>query len=247
MPARPRHGDEHRSTARGIPQGDPPFYLSYHWLRAGPGSRRRVRRDANGVRPSRLSRAQPSPCRPACAPLGQPGRYRLMWDVVQEGRLWFSTEPGATLAVSQVTVVGPAGARGIRAVGRTAAAASDGAARAAAPVASGRPDVCGAPASWRRSRQLPPAVRRLCGPHESRPAHAQQQHVPRDPRRQWCRWRPGVRLAGVVDRATACVPACAKRRPIDRSSRTSAWRSPSWRSACTVRSIPFLVSRPRTP
>jgi len=35
------------------------------------------------------------------------GRYRLGWDVVQEGRLWFSTEPGSRLALSSVMVSGP--------------------------------------------------------------------------------------------------------------------------------------------
>ena len=38
----------------------------------------------------------------------QPGRYRLEWDIVQEGRLWFSTEPGATRLLSPVTVTGTA-------------------------------------------------------------------------------------------------------------------------------------------
>jgi O-antigen ligase len=32
------------------------------------------------------------------------GRYTLGWDIVQEGRLWFSTEPGARLAQTSVTV-----------------------------------------------------------------------------------------------------------------------------------------------
>ena len=38
----------------------------------------------------------------------QPGRYRLEWDLVQEGRLWFSTEPGAVRAISPATVSGDA-------------------------------------------------------------------------------------------------------------------------------------------
>src|SRR5207247_7192871 len=38
----------------------------------------------------------------------QPGRYRIEWDVVQEGRLWFSTEPAAAHLMSHVTVVGDA-------------------------------------------------------------------------------------------------------------------------------------------
>jgi hypothetical protein len=94
-------------------QGDPPFYLSYHWLEpeldrvvAFEGTRTAFDRP---VTPGATATVQAS-----VWPPGQPGRYRLMWDVVQEGRLWFSTEPGATLAFSQATVVGPAGAHGIQ-------------------------------------------------------------------------------------------------------------------------------------
>ena len=36
----------------------------------------------------------------------QPGRYRLEWDLVQEGRLWFSTEPGAIRTLSRAIVAG---------------------------------------------------------------------------------------------------------------------------------------------
>jgi O-antigen ligase len=37
----------------------------------------------------------------------QPGEYRLMWDVEQEHRLWFSTEPGAEHVYTVATVSGP--------------------------------------------------------------------------------------------------------------------------------------------
>src|SRR5262249_20383895 len=38
-----------------------------------------------------------------------PGEYQLAWDLVQEGRLWFSTEPGApTSTISRAVVRGPA-------------------------------------------------------------------------------------------------------------------------------------------
>ncbi len=36
----------------------------------------------------------------------QPGPYRLEWDLVQEGRLWFSTEPGAARVMSHAIVAG---------------------------------------------------------------------------------------------------------------------------------------------
>ncbi len=38
----------------------------------------------------------------------EPGDYRLMWDVEQEHRLWFSTEPDAPLYVTRAAVSGPA-------------------------------------------------------------------------------------------------------------------------------------------
>jgi hypothetical protein len=36
----------------------------------------------------------------------RPGRYRLEWDLVQEGRLWFSTEPAAVRRISSAVVSG---------------------------------------------------------------------------------------------------------------------------------------------
>lgn len=38
---------------------------------------------------------------------GRPGTFRLMWDIEQQKRLWFSTEPEADLTFSAGTVVGP--------------------------------------------------------------------------------------------------------------------------------------------
>jgi hypothetical protein len=85
---------------------NPPVYLSYHWLL--PDGNRVVA--FNGVRTS-----FPVPVPPGMtvslqaqvrAPR-QPGRYRLEWDLVEEDRLWFSTEPGAGAAVfSAATVTG---------------------------------------------------------------------------------------------------------------------------------------------
>jgi O-antigen ligase len=41
-------------------------------------------------------------------PPRHPGHYRLEWDLVQEGRLWFSTEPGAVRQMSRAAVIGAA-------------------------------------------------------------------------------------------------------------------------------------------
>jgi O-Antigen ligase len=88
-------------------RAEPPLMLSYHWLPI----------DANYFITFEGERTEfPAPVAPGAtvallasvrAPR-QPGRYRLEWDIVQEGRLWFSTEPGATRLLSPVTVTGTA-------------------------------------------------------------------------------------------------------------------------------------------
>jgi O-Antigen ligase len=85
----------------------PPITLSYHWL-GEDGDRfvafENVRTPfADIVEPDATVRLN-VPVRPP----RQPGRYRLEWDLVQEGRLWFSTEPGASRQMSGVTITGGA-------------------------------------------------------------------------------------------------------------------------------------------
>jgi O-antigen ligase/polysaccharide polymerase Wzy-like membrane protein len=87
-------------------RADPPIYFSYHWLLS----------DADrvvvfeGVRTPFDSPVAPQTTRSVDAvvrvPL-RPGQYRLAWDVVEEGRLWFSTEPGGILTSTRVAVSGP--------------------------------------------------------------------------------------------------------------------------------------------
>lgn len=84
-----------------------PFRLSYHWLSADQdhvlsweGLRTAFPQPvAPGETVSLLARVE--------APR-HPGEYRLMWDVEQEDRLWFSTEPDALWFVSRATVSGAA-------------------------------------------------------------------------------------------------------------------------------------------
>lgn len=85
----------------------PPVLLSYHWLAADDnrfvtfeGERTPL---GGPVRPG----ATVSVDMQVRAPR-QPGPYRLEWDLVQEGRLWFSTEPGAVHMISRATVTGGA-------------------------------------------------------------------------------------------------------------------------------------------
>jgi hypothetical protein len=84
---------------------DPPYFLSYHWLHAD--GRRVV--TFNGVRTRFVAPVPPGGTVDVDAQVRaprEPGQYRLAWDVVQEGQLWFSTEPGSTTTLSSATVSG---------------------------------------------------------------------------------------------------------------------------------------------
>jgi O-antigen ligase/polysaccharide polymerase Wzy-like membrane protein len=83
----------------------PPILVSYHWLRAaGDGFV-----SFEGARTPFAAPVEPGASVTIDArvhPPRQPGRYRIEWDLVQEGQLWFSTEPGATRHLSPALVVG---------------------------------------------------------------------------------------------------------------------------------------------
>jgi O-antigen ligase len=88
----------------------PPFYLSYHWLEAA--SDRVVAFEGTRTAfPTPVSPGDTTTVRTIVRAPRHPGGYRIGWDIVQEGRLWFSTEPGATLTMSRATVAGSAGGR----------------------------------------------------------------------------------------------------------------------------------------
>ena len=83
---------------------DPPFMLSYHWLTESGD--RVVQFD--GQRTGFPKAVAPGDTVTLLATVRapeRPGRYRLMWDIVQEQRLWFSTERSPT-AVTPVEVAG---------------------------------------------------------------------------------------------------------------------------------------------
>lgn len=87
------------------PDGDPPFFLSYHWLEADTD--RVVLFD--GLRSAFIDPVPPGATATLEADVEAPsraGRYRLTWDVVHEQRLWFSTE-GSPSAITMVEVDGP--------------------------------------------------------------------------------------------------------------------------------------------
>jgi hypothetical protein len=86
---------------------NPPILLSYHWLGAA-GDRFVVFEGARTPLPRPTDPTETVVVRARVRPPRQPGRYRLEWDLVQEGRLWFSTEPGALHQMSRVSLTGDA-------------------------------------------------------------------------------------------------------------------------------------------
>jgi hypothetical protein len=87
------------------PDARPPFHVSYHWF--NDDYTRVVRYD--GLRTPLRRRVRPGESLRVLVQVQVPkqdGQFLLGWDVVQEGRLWFSTEPGSRTALSSVTVSG---------------------------------------------------------------------------------------------------------------------------------------------
>ena len=83
----------------------PPLLVSYHWLTAA-GDRFVTFEGERTPFPDRVLPDATATVAVRVRAPRQPGRYRLEWDLVQEGRLWFSTEPGAVRTMSIVTVTG---------------------------------------------------------------------------------------------------------------------------------------------
>jgi hypothetical protein len=82
-----------------------PFKLSYHWIESR--STRVVQFD--GARTPMPADIEPGARVPVVMQVRlprAPGDYRIAWDVVQEGRLWFSTEPGAAVTLTAASVAG---------------------------------------------------------------------------------------------------------------------------------------------
>ncbi len=83
-----------------------PIYFSYHWLPID-GDRFVTFEGARTPFPNPVAPGATIALDARVRAPDRPGRYRLEWDVVQEGRLWFSTEPGASrmFAVADVSGV----------------------------------------------------------------------------------------------------------------------------------------------
>ena len=96
-------------TNKGRSSWDPaapaPFLLSYHWL-AAEGEQVV---DFEGLRTAFPDVVAPGATVAVEARVkapSVPGRYRLLWDVVLERRLWFSSDPNAERFFSSATVTG---------------------------------------------------------------------------------------------------------------------------------------------
>ncbi len=90
---------------------DPPFYLSYHWL-ALDGKRVVSYEGARTPFDHPIAPGESADLLANVRAPDHPGQYRLAWDVVQEGQLWFSTEVGSETTYSTAVIEGePADAR----------------------------------------------------------------------------------------------------------------------------------------
>jgi hypothetical protein len=91
------------------PDASPPFRVSYHWLLADDD--RVVAPWEGGMRTLFPRPVLPDQSVSLVAQVkapSQPGLYHLLWDIEEERRRWFSSEPGATLFMSRASVSGPA-------------------------------------------------------------------------------------------------------------------------------------------
>ena len=87
---------------------DPPILLAYHWLAAD--SDRVVAYEGTRTEfPAPVGEGDTVAVSARLHAPRQAGSYRIAWDVVQEQRLWFTTEPGAIASVSYAVVRGVAG------------------------------------------------------------------------------------------------------------------------------------------
>jgi O-antigen ligase len=85
----------------------PPILISYHWLPAEGDAFVAFEGDRTPF-PSAVAPGDTATIDAVVRAPDRPGDYRLEWDLVQEGRLWFSTEPGAVRVMSRAAVLGDA-------------------------------------------------------------------------------------------------------------------------------------------
>lgn len=86
------------------PEDTAPFRASYHWF-AGDSDRVIQYDGARTELPGAVPPGETVELDMQVRAPEKPGTYRLAWDVVQEHRLWFSTEVGATPSWTKVRVI----------------------------------------------------------------------------------------------------------------------------------------------
>jgi len=84
---------------------DPPFSFTSHWYDAD-GGRVIAFYGIRNVFPAPVKAGETMSLDARVRAPREPGRYQLVWDIEYKGRLWFSTEQGATPAVSRAIVSG---------------------------------------------------------------------------------------------------------------------------------------------
>ncbi len=89
-----------------VPDQQRPFSLAYHWLTE---SNHIVEWEGRRTRlPATVGPGQRVTLDAAVAAPSRPGNYHLLWDVVQEHGVWFSTEPEVPWTISRASVTGSA-------------------------------------------------------------------------------------------------------------------------------------------
>jgi len=88
------------------PAAEHPFRFSYHWLRED-GVRVAEWEGMRTLLPSAVPPGGTVQLGASVRAPGEPGRFRLLWDVEQQDQLWFSSEPKAVLVETGASVEGP--------------------------------------------------------------------------------------------------------------------------------------------
>ena len=88
------------------PGATPTIHLAYHWLNPDDDSVV-VWEGQRTAFPQVVPPGESIALRARVRAPGRPGRFRLVWDLEQVNRLWFSTEPEAVTTTTRATVTGP--------------------------------------------------------------------------------------------------------------------------------------------
>jgi hypothetical protein len=88
------------------PEAEHPFRFSYHWLRED-GVHVAEWEGMRTTFPGSVPPGATIDLRASVRAPGEPGQFRLLWDVEQQDQLWFSGEPKALLVETTASVSGP--------------------------------------------------------------------------------------------------------------------------------------------